>query len=305
MSLQKLTRNAIKWGSLMAALITSQMGWSQTVCEDEPTSGMDIEYGDTIACTFYESQDLDSYQFLGQEGDRPFIQLRNSGAAIADNVYKVLTLYGPDGTLIRQNGSYCVNCTIDETLEEDGVHTVTVRHYSNGDTFPLSYILELPCLAGTCAAEPIPAALGYVAVEPCRIVDTRFGDGGMMTANEARNFKVWGDISVQNNLTGTAPAEYPASCPSPFGEPEAVQINVTVVPRGEIGDGGHLVVWPWNTTEPSASWLNFVSGLANVANAGTVAVTAASEDDPDISVMSIQDAHVIIDVLGYYTDSGL
>jgi len=145
---------------------------AQRSCVAEPTVGMELEYGDTIACVFDEDFDLDTYQFIGAAGDRPYIQLRNSGGDLSFNY---LRLYDPDSQLIRTDYCSTSYCSIDEILSKDGAHTITVEQYSPRSGNPSRYTLELPCVSGKCAAKSFPRALGYVAVNPCRIVDTRFG----------------------------------------------------------------------------------------------------------------------------------
>jgi hypothetical protein len=282
-----------QWNSAKAQGVT---------CESEPTIGMEVKYGDSIDCVFEEVSDLDSFQFVGQIGDRPYIQVRNSGNTAGTTSQKRMILYGPSGNLIDEVLPGYTR-VIDVTLTENGIHTIVVEHTSRGNaTDPLDYQLELPCLAGKCAVSGLPSALGYTAVKPCRIVDTRYGVGGVFSAGETRHFRVYGNISDQNQDGGGAPSSYPTSCPFLLGEPSAVHINLTVVPRGPLGEGGWAAVWPWNESQPSVSWLNYRSGEQNVANAGTVATTVSSSSDPDISVRALRSVDIIIDVLGYYTD---
>ncbi len=126
----------------------------------------------------------------------------------------------------------------------------------------------------------------YTPVAPCRVVDTRFGGGGVIPAGGTRSFDVHGNVAGQGGN--------PAGCPSPRGEPRAVHINVTVVP---VGGSGFVKVYPFNTSEPNASLVNFTAGT-NIANAATVQTCFLC--GPDITVKVSQAAHVIIDTLGFY-----
>ena len=90
--------------------------------------------------------------------------------------------------------------------------------------------------------------------------------------------------------------------PDLFGEPKAVHMNVTIVPDGSPGEPGYATLWPWGEEQPTASWINYMAGTQNIANAGTVKTTASSEADPDFSVYAAANIHVVIDVLGYFTN---
>jgi hypothetical protein len=255
-----------------------------------------IQYGDNVACDFVTSSEIDTFTFLGNNGDEVTVQV----ASIGLNQIEYVFLYGPDGELKANAGGVGFpagdEARVDFILNATGTWTIEVEPVG-----PQEYTLQLPCRG--CDAG-LPSG-GYTAVNPCRIVDTRYGLGGMMSAGEIRNFRVYGNIRQQNNVTGAAPSDYPASCPFDLAEPSAVHINVTVVPRGPRGQGGFVTVWPWSKTQPNASWMNYVSGVQNIANAGTVAITAAPgaapDAEPDISVYALRDIHLIIDVLGYYT----
>lgn len=74
-----------------------------------------------------------------------------------------------------------------------------------------------------------------------------------------------------------------------------------VVPQGPAGERGSATLWPWDTPLPSASWINYLAGAQNIANAGTVQTTATDATNPDISVRATRDIHLVIDVLGYYS----
>lgn len=143
----------------------------------------------------------------------------------------------------------------------------------------------------------VPLALGdtdedlvYTPVAPCRIVDTR-NSGGVITGGYSRSFLVYGAAGDLNGQGGNA-----AGCFSPVGEPQAVHVNVTVVPAS---GGGNVRVYPAGETTPNASLVNYKPGV-NIANAATVQTTAGTAGEADIEVYTSQDAHVVIDVMGYY-----
>ncbi len=130
--------------------------------------------------------------------------------------------------------------------------------------------------------------LVYTPVTPCRIVDTRFGGGGVIQAGKSRTYWVHGNIASQGGN--------PAGCPSPRGgDPRAVHVNVTVVP---VGGNGFVKVYPKGTAEPNASLVNFKKGT-NIANAATIKTCFNCGHDIKVTVKRAS-AHVIIDVLGFY-----
>ncbi len=130
--------------------------------------------------------------------------------------------------------------------------------------------------------------LVYTPVTPCRIVDTRFGGGGVIPAGGSRNYWVHGSVGSQGGN--------PAGCPSPTGgDPRAVHVNVTVVP---VGGNGFVKVYPKGTAEPNASLVNFKKG-SNIANAATIKTCFNCNQDITVKVKKAS-AHVIIDVLGFY-----
>ncbi|MGZ4791129.1 MAG: DUF7743 domain-containing protein [Ilumatobacteraceae bacterium] len=123
-------------------------------------------------------------------------------------------------------------------------------------------------------------ALGFDAITPVRIMDTREGLGGIKLApGEVRNLKVTG--------SGTIPDSKAVG---------AVSLNMTVT---EPTTAGFLTVWPAGVTRPSTSNVDFTAGQT-VANAVPVAVS----DSGEISIFnSSGDTDVIVDVTGWYARS--
>jgi uncharacterized delta-60 repeat protein len=136
-----------------------------------------------------------------------------------------------------------------------------------------------------CFNDESSTDLSYAPVTPCRIVDTRLA-GGAIPPNGIRSYNVWGDVASQGGN--------PAGCPSPKGEPFTAHINVTVVPSGN----GNIVAYPFGSTAPNASLVNYRADAQNVANSGTVKTCFNCSQDIFIK-SNAGTAHVIIDVLGY------
>jgi hypothetical protein len=126
------------------------------------------------------------------------------------------------------------------------------------------------------------SALKFVTVTPCRIADTRnpngpFG-GPAITGGTSRDFV------IPNSACGI-----PSSA-------AAYSINVTVVPRGQLG---FLTVWPSGQPFPLASTLNSIDGRVK-ANAAIV----PAGSNGAISIYVTDTTDVIVDINGYFVSSG-
>ena len=121
--------------------------------------------------------------------------------------------------------------------------------------------------------------LGFDAVTPTRLMDTRTGLGGVVLGPGAtRTLRVTGSGGIPTEGVG------------------GVSLNVTVT---EPTAAGYLTVWPAGRNRPLASNLNFVAGQT-IPNAVSTGVNA----DGDIEIYnSAGNTHVIVDVTGWYAKS--
>lgn len=133
--------------------------------------------------------------------------------------------------------------------------------------------------------EALPASsspLPFVAMTPCRIVDTRFDagpfSGPALVAGTPRSFDL-----AHGPCTGIAAAA------------AAYSLNVTVTASPFASPGSYLTVWATGEPTPNVSTLNYATGQT-IANAAIVPAGA----DGAISVLSNASTHVIIDINGYY-----
>jgi len=142
---------------------------------------------------------------------------------------------------------------------------------------------------GTASAKFVPPKLNYVAITPCRIIDTR-PTGGPFAAKETRSYSLNGGATQG----GTGCTVY-----SGANAPFAVAVNVTVdaTALGSPSQYGYIALLPQNPT--GTSWMNFAGGQI-IANAGVATVNQA---DGTFSIKSQLPANVIVDVLGYYQPS--
>ncbi len=127
------------------------------------------------------------------------------------------------------------------------------------------------------------APLAFVALTPCRVVDTRIGSG--FTG-------AFGPPSLAaGGLGRTFPLQSSSTCSIP-STALAYSLNITVVPPGLLG---FITVSPTGQSRPPVSTLNDLTGTI-VANAAIV--PAGTSGSIDVYASSVTD--VIIDINGYY-----
>ena len=125
----------------------------------------------------------------------------------------------------------------------------------------------------------------FVGAVPQRLVDTRNAIGGptgRITPSTPRAVPVRGVTLSVNGAAQAIPADA-----------TAVALNVTIA---EAGAPGYATVWPCGAERPEASNVNFAKG-GTVAN-GVVAPIGA---DGSVCVFTSVDAHLIVDVAGWFT----
>jgi len=120
-----------------------------------------------------------------------------------------------------------------------------------------------------------PSALAFFPLTPCRIVDTRSGNGGTLQAGQERDFTIPPNCEVPSNAA-------------------AYSFNVTVLPtQGELD---YLTVWPKGESRPVVSTLNDGTGTI-VANA---AIVPAGADNATAFYPHDHNTDLLLDVNGYF-----
>jgi hypothetical protein len=143
---------------------------------------------------------------------------------------------------------------------------------------------SLPGTLSTMADATGPAP--FVAVTPCRVVDTRgpvgpYG-GPALAANVTRAFNI--EIGP---CTGLPPA------------PSAYSLNFGgILPPAD----GFLTAWPAGTAQPTVSQLNLIGGEV-VANAAIVPAGALGGGSTNVRV-NVGPTHIYIDINGYFVNDG-
>src|SRR5579863_7933280 len=139
---------------------------------------------------------------------------------------------------------------------------------------PPSLLLAVVCASSAVAQTP----LSYVAITPCRVVDTRNATGPL------------GGPTMVTGTTRTFPIpQGPCNIPS---NAAAYSLNLAVVPQGDL----HFVIlWPTGQPQPTTSNLNDDTGLilSNFAM-----VSAGSSGSINAFVYGTTD--IILDIYGYY-----
>lgn len=123
------------------------------------------------------------------------------------------------------------------------------------------------------------AALQFVPLTPCRLVDTRQQGGG-------------GPIQGGTSRSLPLPQEGACGATIPSGA-AAYSLNVTVVPAGQ--HLGYLTIWPTGEDQPVASTLNSTDGRTK-ANAAIVPAGASGA----VSIYVSNTTDVLVDIDGYF-----
>ena len=199
--------------------------------------------------------------------------------------------------------------TITATVSPAGppAPTGTVSFTSNGTAIsgctavPLSSSLTAVCMTSTLAVgtdaivatysgdtnysgssgmlaqlvNPIPSPLQFVAVTPCRLVDTRIRLRGPIQGGTSRDFPITQEGGC--NIPTTA---------------AAYSLNVSVVPQGPLG---YLTIWPTGEGQPLVATLNSIDGRIKADAAIVPAGTNGA-----VSVYVTQTTNVVLDINGYF-----
>jgi hypothetical protein len=123
---------------------------------------------------------------------------------------------------------------------------------------------------------PADAGASFYTVAPCRAVDTRIGDGGVLDAGSSRPFALAGRCLI------------PPSA-------RAVALNVAVTGASAPG---HLRLYPAGSSIPTVSTINYGAGQTRANNA-----IASLSTLGELSVFCNQGSgtvHLILDVVGYF-----
>lgn len=136
----------------------------------------------------------------------------------------------------------------------------------------------------------------FVPIAPCRIYDTRQGQGGQrIGAGNFRILKARGPETIAGQYAGQGGK--PGGCGIPAS---ATAIEGTVSAVSAAGTG-FLRAWPSGQPETTSTFLNYIQGF-NASNTGALDICDVSCGvASDLRVKAFGAAtHVVIDVQGYY-----
>lgn len=158
---------------------------------------------------------------------------------------------------------------------------VPVRHWSA----PLYWQPDLAGLRPLAATPADPNPLTFIAMTPCRVVDTRVGFGFS---------GAFGPPVLVGGVSRRFPMQSSTTCAIP-ATAQAYSLNVTVVPPGPLD---YLTAYPTGQPQPVVSTLNSLQGFI-VANAAIVPGGTAGSIDIFVS----NPTDLVIDINGYYAAS--
>ena len=121
-----------------------------------------------------------------------------------------------------------------------------------------------------------PSTLAFYPLAPCRVADTRGGQGPYLHGGQERDF------AVRQSSCGIPP------------NAQAYSLNFTVLPHNSP-KLDYLTVWPAGQSQPAVSTLNNPTGTY-VANAAIVAAGTGG----NVAVYPSQDTDLLIDINGYF-----
>jgi PKD repeat protein len=195
----------------------------------------------------------------------------------------------PDGLTVRLNDEpYPAPATV--TSWEGYGLSVAAPSQSHGgqvylfqswsDNGASNHVITTPVTAATYIATfepaPPPEPADFYTLDPCRVADTRDGDGPALQAQAERTFDITGRCAI------------PATA-------KAVVVNLTVVAPSSTG---HLRVAATDAASSSATAISFQAGQTR-ANNGIFALSEAGTLAVHCGIPS-GTAHFILDVYGYF-----
>jgi Chaperone of endosialidase len=134
--------------------------------------------------------------------------------------------------------------------------------------------------------QPTANPLVYVAMTPCRVVDTR--TSGIYNGNPT-----FGPPTLAGGSTRAFPIQANGNCTIP-SIAQAYSFDVAVVPPGILG---FVTMWPYGSPQPTTSVLN--DNLGTVLDEETIAA-AGNDAYGSVNVYVTQTTDLVIDINGYF-----
>ncbi len=188
----------------------------------------------------------------------------------------------PNATFLNYTAGHGVTNTGAIPLGTGSTTQLAMRNYGGTS----DYVIDLQ---GYFVAEAQPG-LRYVAVAPCRVVDTRTR-GGAFPPRAQRTYQVAGTGATFAGQGGKA-----GGCGVPAGA-EAVEATVTAIPAA--AEAGYARAWPAGQAQPNATFVNY-SHRQPVTNTGAIPLAAADTDQLAVANAG-GTSDFVIELQGYYT----
>lgn len=182
-----------------------------------------------------------------------------------------------NGSVAANGGSCSISVTWTNTQDTSGSVTIT----DNAGNSPQTITLTGNSNSGGTGA------LLFVPITPCRVADTRTGQG--FTG-------AFGPPEIPNQGTRNFPIQSSA-CNIPTTA-LAYSLNITAVPDASLA---YLTVWPQGQNQPTVSTLNSDGRIK--ANAAIVPA-GGSGTNGGVSVYAYNSTNVILDIDGYFVPVG-
>jgi len=145
----------------------------------------------------------------------------------------------------------------------------------------------LPAVPNISSLPPAVQEATFVALQPCRFVDTRLA-GGKLTAGHSRAFYVRGTTGFTTQGGTSGGCGVPAAASS---------VTISITSTQSSGIGG-LIAYPTGTPRPNSTSLSYFAS-ANMT-ASTVVKLAAGAGHVLTVADYVGSTHFVIDVVGYY-----
>jgi hypothetical protein len=143
----------------------------------------------------------------------------------------------------------------------------------------------------------------FVAVNPCRLVDTRKGLALPVPSNGNTTFLASGTAPQLFNQGGNQSTGCAAPRPGSVA-PTAIAAYIVAVPAGSSVGDGILTAYPSDQAQPPVGTASTVNFQKDVILGNTTNITLCTSGCPAGGTFSIlsrnTNEHVVIDVLGYY-----
>lgn len=181
----------------------------------------------------------------------------------------------------------------------DSLSDERLQSVATGDGEAVETAMSEFRLARAAALGDATADLVFVPLEPCRILDTRQGNGSILMPGEVYSFQVAGvtEFGPQGGTLG--------GCGVPAGgaEPVASAVVLNLIAVDPVGKG-NMLAWAYGEPQPFASSINYqkLNPPMNIANGLIVPIAGTNLVPADLNLrVQFSPSHAIADVTGYFT----